>query len=87
MRLVVLPKAITAPIAQVLARFELADPFWTSMMHAFVLTDDDCGIIPLVLEQEEFAIVPNSIRGDVSEAEIDGLKRFMAEQGYAYAEY
>ena len=87
MLLHLVPKAITQPLAEILFRYDLEDPFWIESMNAFVLTDGERGIIPLVIEEGEFAIVPYCQRGEVTQADIESLKVFMAEKGYSYAEY
>ena len=87
MNLYVMPKAITQPLAEILFRFDLEDPEWIEIMSAFVLTDGERGIIPLIIEEGEFAIVPHCQRGEVTQADIESLKVFMAEKGYSYAEY
>ena len=47
MRLHMVPKAITQPLAEILYRYDLEDPYWISRMNAIVLTDGERGIIPL----------------------------------------
>ena len=81
------PKAITQPLAEILYRYDLDDPDWIGWMNAFVLTDDERGIIPIMIGDGDFAIVPYCQRGEVNQADIESLKEFMAEKGYSYAEY